>query len=76
MSNMTTVPGTESGRVSNWFVSLFLMLVILVANGALIVGLMQLLTWSECALLVAAGIAISGGLLYTVTKMSELSRSE
>jgi len=76
MSDLTTVSEAPVSRTPNWLISLFIMLIILVANGVLIVGLLQLLTWTECVLLVITGIALSCGLLYTVVTMHKLGKSE
>jgi hypothetical protein len=76
MTDLTTVSETPSNAAPNWLISLFIMLVILVANGALIVGLLQLLSWTQCVLLIVTGISLSGGLLYTVVTMHKLGKPE
>jgi hypothetical protein len=71
--NVSTAPGS---RAPNWLISMFLMLAMLVANGVLIVGLLQMLTWTECVLLVLTGISLSCGLLYTIVAMQKLGKHE
>jgi hypothetical protein len=74
MTNLTTASDAPTTETPNWLISLFIMLVMLVANGVLIVGLLQLLTWTECVLLIVTGISLSCGLLYTVVTMHKLGK--
>jgi len=76
MTDLTTVSDAPATGTPNWLISLFIMLVILVANGVLIVGLLQLLTWTECVLLIVTGISLSCGLLYTIVAMHKLGKQD
>jgi len=73
MQNTTVVSQAPGPRTPHWLISLFIMLAIMVANAVLIVGLLQVLTWPECIFLIAAGIALSSGALYTVVTMQRLA---
>jgi hypothetical protein len=37
---------------------------VMLANAALVVGLLQMLPWVQCALLVIAGAALAGGVVF------------
>ena len=74
MANASTLSETHSTGTPHWLISLFIMLAILVGNTVLIIGLLQVLTWPECLFLIAAGIALSSGILYTVVTMDRLGK--
>jgi len=76
MTNATTASPARDTSTPHWLISLFIMLAILVGNTVLIVGLLQVLTWPECIFLVAAGVALSSGILYTLFKMGRLANEE
>jgi len=76
MTDLTTVSEAPTPGTPNWLISLFIMVVILVANGVLIVGLLQLLTWTGCVLLIVTGISLSCGLLYTMVTMHKLGKED
>ena len=73
MPNVTSVSEGPTPGTPNWLISMFIMLAILVANTVLVVGLLQVLTWPECLFLIAAGVALSSGILYSVVKMGSLA---
>jgi hypothetical protein len=63
-------------HVPNWLISVFIMAVVMAASAALIVGLFQMLSWIECAMLAVTGALLSGGVLFTVTTMYRLSEEK
>jgi hypothetical protein len=52
------------------------MATVMAASAALIVGLFQMLSWIECAMLAVTGALLSGGVLFTVTTMYRLSEEK
>ena len=76
MPNLPTAPTSETNFAPNWLLSSFAMLAILAATAALIVGLLQVVSWTECLLLLVAGIVLSCGVLYTIVTMNRLSGDE
>ncbi len=60
----------------NWLMSSFAMLSIMAATIVSIVALLQIVSWTECALLLAAGIVLSCGVLFTIVKMEQLSKEQ
>ena len=76
MEELTRTSNPEADQAPNWLISLFMVLIILMLNGVLIIGLLQMLSWTECLLLVLAGIALSCGMLFTIVTMRKLARDE
>ena len=76
MTNLTRASNLETNHTPDWLTSVFVMLAILVANSVLIIGLLQAVSWTACALLVLTGVALSGGILYTVVTMQRLGKEQ
>lgn len=74
MPNLSRTSSAETDHQPSWLISSFAMLIILAATGALIVGLLQVITWSECALLLVSGILLSCGVLFTIVTMQRLGK--
>ena len=72
MPDLTRTPNREADLTPNWLVSTYAMLFILAATAALIVGLLQVISWTDCLLLLLTGILLSGGVLYTIVTMQRL----
>ena len=67
-----TVIGDQSAKGSpRWRSPLFMTLLIL-ANSALVVGLLQMLPWDQCAALIIAGVLIAGGVVYLTPAMQRI----
>jgi hypothetical protein len=67
---------SDPGHAPNWLISVLTMAMVLAANAALIVGLLHMLSWIECALLMVTGTALSGGVLFTLVTMRRLSAKD
>jgi hypothetical protein len=65
----------ETKRAPNWSIAAFVMVVVMVANTALIFSLLQMLTWAQCAVVVFTGVALTGGVVFTIVTMQRLGRS-
>ncbi|HLH00887.1 MAG TPA: hypothetical protein VKX49_31565 [Bryobacteraceae bacterium] len=76
MPDLVRASNARANHVPSWFVSSFAMVIILAATVASIVGLLRVVTWMECLLLLIAGIALSGGVLFTISTMQRLGKDE
>lgn len=76
MPNTIEVTNSQTTRQQGWPVPVFIMMMILVANAALVFGLVQMLSWIQCALVVFTGVALTGGILFTVVTMQRLGQED
>jgi len=76
MPDFTQTSNSQTDQAPSWLISTFAMLIILSATAAVIVGLLQLISWAECALLLMTGIVLSCGILFTIVTMRRLSEDE
>lgn len=72
MSNAVEVTNSGTNRSPGWPIPVFVMLIVMVANAALVFGLLQMLDWIQCALVVCSGVALTGGILFTIVTMQRL----
>lgn len=72
MADLTSTQNRETDHAPSWLISTYAMLFILAATAALIVGLLQVISWTDCVLLLLTGILLSGGVLYTIVTMKKL----
>ncbi|HUJ49941.1 MAG TPA: hypothetical protein VLW25_07065 [Bryobacteraceae bacterium] len=76
MPDFTRDSNPQTDQAPSWLISSFAMLIILAATAAVIVGLLQVTSWAECALLLVTGIALSCGVLFTIVTMRRLGGDE
>jgi len=76
MQNSTDVTNQKIHGAADWWIALLVMAIITAANSALIVGLLQMLSWEQCVFLVFSGIALAGGVLFTVQTMQRLGEDD
>ena len=74
MPDLTRISSAETDHQPSWLISSFAMLIILAATAALIIGLLQVITWAECVLLLLSGIVLSCGVLFTIVTMQRLGK--
>jgi hypothetical protein len=75
MPNAVEEANQEMKRAPNWSIAAFVMVIVMVANTALIFSLLQMLTWAQCAVVVFTGVSITGGVVFTIVTMQRLGRS-
>ena len=76
MPDLARTSDAGANHTPGWFISSFAMLIILAGTAASIIGLLQLVSWTECVLLLITGIALSGGVVFTVATLQRLGRGE
>ncbi len=76
MPDFTQTSNPQTDQAPNWLMSSFAMLIILAATAAVIVSLLQVISWTECALLLVTGIALNCGILFTIVTMRRLGKGE
>ena len=76
MPELNRTTNDKPDQTPSWLISSFAMLSILAATVVVIVGLLQVTSWAECALLLITGIVLSCGVLFTVVTMQRLADRE
>ena len=76
MQNLTDARNQKTRSVPDWWIAMLIMVIITVANSALIVGLLQMLSWQQCTFLVFSGVALAGGVVFTVSTMQRLGKGD
>lgn len=76
MPDFTRTSNPQTDHLPSWLLSSFAMLIILAATAAVIVGLLQVISWAECALLLVTGIVLSCGVLFTIVTMRRFGMGE
>jgi hypothetical protein len=74
MPNLADTASQEETRAASWSIPLFVLALVMVANSALVLGLLQILSWEQCVVVVGTGVALSGGILFTAVKMQSLGK--
>ncbi|MBZ5608587.1 MAG: hypothetical protein LAP38_10030 [Acidobacteriia bacterium] len=74
MANTIVATNSETKRQQVWPIPAFIMVIVQVANAALVFGLLQMLSWEQCAMVVFSGVALSGGIVFTIATMQRLGK--
>jgi hypothetical protein len=76
MQNATVATNSRTNNGTVWQIPVFIMMIVQVATAALILGLFLMLSWTQCALVLFSGGALTGGIVFTIATMQRLSRGE
>jgi hypothetical protein len=76
MPNAIVATHSETKGRPTWPILVFVVAIVLLANAAVVLALLQVLSFGECALVIFSGGALTGGILFTIATLQRLGQED